>query len=201
MPASELNEISKKMSYILRHAPESVGLKMESDGSVDLDELAKSLSITVDAVRGIVSSDSKSRYVISGKRIWAAQGHSIDVEVPLERVQELTESGLLFHGTQIHNLDSIRVGGIISNSRKWVHLSGNVGTAREVADRRKGVSTVVTIDAAAMLANGVEIFKSSNGVYLVHEVRPRYIVETLARLNTDSVISNNGFYPRGFVKP
>lgn len=199
MHDSEMTEVSKRMSYILRHAPESISINMDSDGSVDLMELATGLSVSTDTVREIVNSDPKSRYVISDQRIWAAQGHSIDVQVPFEKVEEIPESGLLYHGTQIHNLDSIRVGGIISNGRKWVHLSGDVETAREVADRRKGVSTVVTIDAAAMLANNVEIFKSSNGVYLVHEVRPVYIVKTLARLNTDNVISNNGFYPRGFV--
>lgn len=180
MQSKDLTRTSRKMSRILRHDPQSAGVSMRGDGTVSINDLAKALEVSVAVVREIVATDEKSRYVILGERIWAAQGHSIDVTVPLDVVEEVP-LGRLYHGTKTHNLDSIRVGGIISGDRQWVHLSGDVETALQVANRRKGVSAILTVDAEAMLAAGHKIFRSSNGVYLVSEVLPKFITQTSIR--------------------
>lgn len=51
MKAKLETEVSKYMSYVLRHAPESSGLTLDSEGWVAFDELEKALSSKYDVSR------------------------------------------------------------------------------------------------------------------------------------------------------
>lgn len=39
--AQELKRISKSLSYVLRHRPDSIGIELESDGWVAVDQLLR----------------------------------------------------------------------------------------------------------------------------------------------------------------
>lgn len=162
---------SKKLSFALRHDPGAFGLTLATDGSGDLQEVAVALGTTVEELRRITADDNKGRFVIRRGRIWAAQGHSIPVDVPLELV---TVSGDLFHGTKADAVRLITQFGLKPQSRLYVHLSPDVGTAKAVAGRRKGESRMLRVDGAALAAAG-ELWRSSNGVYLAKHVPPRLI--------------------------
>lgn len=172
--AKHLTQVSRKISYLLRHDPESENLVMAPDGSVDIHELAKAVSIPIETLFEIVSADEKSRYVISGNRIWAAQGHSIKVDLPLDKVQT---AGVLYHGTSVSAYSSIREQGLVPGKREWVHLSSTKETAAQVSSRRKGPSVILKIDAKRMLEEGLELWMASNGVILTSYVSPQFITE------------------------
>ena len=83
-----MSNISKLLSRILRHAPEEVSLALEPGGWVPLDELVAGLrraghDLDREVVLQIVKESDKKQFTISedGKRIRAAQGHSVRVDL------------------------------------------------------------------------------------------------------------------------
>lgn len=178
---SERTRLSIRMSYALRHSPDRLGLTMAPDGTVRVSDLAVALGTDVDAVIDIVATDAKGRYVLTGEvgpeqRIHAAQGHTIDVDVPLVALNAADIAGMSFyHGTKTAFLDSILDQGLLPRSRQFVHLSTDVDTSTDVANRRDGASAVLVVDAAAMLTDGFTLYRASNGVILTRTVPSRYL--------------------------
>lgn len=166
---------SKKIAYALRHRPDKFDLDMDEYGAVKVAALAKALGIAVSEVKDIVETDKKGRYIIDGDRIWAAQGHSFAVRVPMQKVTKDDVPKFLYHGTQASKLDSIYAKGLVPGSRNYVHLSGSVGVAEEVGSRRTGILAVIEVDVFGLLSAGRELFLSSNGVYMTEFVDPSFI--------------------------
>lgn len=166
-------KITQKMSYILRHHPESVG-GLDEFGRTTLTQLAHALQTSVEMVLQIVEDDAKGRYAVENVHIWATQGHSIKgLKIPM---QELDESVVqVFHGTKMKFLESILEKGLIPQTRTQVHLSMTEETARKVASRRRGKSVILTVDTGRMLQDGFKLFVSANGVVLTENVPPEYI--------------------------
>lgn len=83
-------EISKFLSHVLRHAPETIGISLDANGWVDIaDLLSKSKKAgkrfdraTLDLV---VAQNDKQRFTIcdKGLKIRAAQGHSVTIDLDL----------------------------------------------------------------------------------------------------------------------
>lgn len=168
--------LSAKMAHALRHVPSLYGLDMDSDGSVDFDDFVKKLHSTVPAVMDVVNFNNKHRFFVENGRIWAAQGHTIDVNVALDVVETCD---VLYHGTKLKNFDSIMNSGVQHQARLHVHLSKDVETARMVADRRSGPSIVFVVDAAKMIDDGIPIYLSRNKVFLTKFVSTDYLVDVI----------------------
>jgi putative RNA 2'-phosphotransferase len=174
-------EISKFLSYVLRHDPASIGLMLDPQGWVDVNDL---LARATKSGRGldrttlhrVVAENDKKRFTLSedGDRIRAAQGHSVKVELGLSPVDPPT---VLYHGTADRFIDSILREGLRPQSRQQVHLSLDVATATAVGTRH-GRPIVLLIDAAAMHRNGRLFYRADNGVWLTDEVPPNYISRT-----------------------
>ena len=81
---------------------------------------------------------------------------------------------MLFHGTASRFVDAIRAGGLLAGSRNHVHLSSNHETAVAVGARH-GKPVVLTVDAAAMQAQGHVFYVSDNGVWLTQAVPVAFI--------------------------
>ncbi|SER44424.1 putative RNA 2'-phosphotransferase [Faunimonas pinastri] len=83
-------EISKFLSYILRHAPKTIGLHLDVNGWADVSELLTKAeragkTIDLETLRTVVSESDKRRSTISdeGSRIRAEKGHSVAVDLGL----------------------------------------------------------------------------------------------------------------------
>jgi putative RNA 2'-phosphotransferase len=171
-------KLSKQMSYVLRHRPDSVGLELDAGGWVEVEKLLVALGrggkdVTLAQVQEVVRTGEKQRFSFSddGLRIRANQGHSVDVELGLEPVEP---PELLYHGTVARFLESIRREGIRKGSRHHVHLSPDIETARKVGGRR-GRPVILIIEAGRMHAAGLQFFVSANGVWLTEHVPPEYV--------------------------
>ena len=169
---------SRRLSYVLRHAPESIGLSLDGAGWAEVEELlqglaAAGLPLSRAELEQLVSSSDKQRFALdaSGTRIRASQGHSVPVDLGLDEAPPPPE---LFHGTVEKFLPAIRVSGLTRQSRHHVHLSPDVATARTVGSRR-GRAVLLHVDAAAMGAAGQVFYRSGNGVWLVDAVAPRFL--------------------------
>src|SRR3981189_996660 len=83
-------KLSKFISYILRHKPDSIGLTLDSQGWALIDELIDKSNASgtvfgrVDLLK-VVDGNDKKRFSVSndGQRIRAAQGHSVRGELGL----------------------------------------------------------------------------------------------------------------------
>ena len=169
---------SKRLSYVLRHRPDSVGLTLDEAGWVDVDALlgalaAHGLRLTRAELDHVVATNDKRRFALddTGARIRASQGHSVAVELGYEPAEPPAE---LFHGTVERNLAAILTEGLRPGNRHAVHLSPDVDTARTVGARR-GRPVVLRVEAAAMVADGFTFARSANGVWLVPAVPPRHL--------------------------
>ncbi len=173
------NSTSKFISLILRHKPEAIGITLDEHGWAGVDELIKGVSRTcpldMEILEEIVASDEKQRYSFNEDKtlIRANQGHSIPVDVELPVV---SPPEILYHGTGEKYASSIEKTGLISKSRLYVHLSGDVGTARKVGSRH-GRPVVYEVMSGKMGSDGQVFYRSVNGVWLVEEVPAGYLVK------------------------
>jgi len=169
---------SKFLSLVLRHDPGHVGITLDEAGWVDVDVLlaaARRAGVALDrpTLERVVAENDKKRFAFSddGARIRASQGHSVPVDLGLAP-QEPPE--VLFHGTAIRNLESIRRDGLLPGSRTHVHLSRDEETATTVG-RRHGRPVVLRVAAGEMHRAGHELAVSENGVWLARAVPVEFI--------------------------
>lgn len=175
-----LTRTSKFLSLVLRHEPGRIGLRLDPQGWVGIDELLQRMQphhpIDRALLQRVVESNNKRRFAISddGLRIRANQGHSIAVDLALTPCEPPAQ---LFHGTATRFLDSIRQQGLQRGARHHVHLSADLQTATAVG-RRHGKVVVLHVDAGRMHAEGHRFYRSDNGVWLTDEVPVRFLAET-----------------------
>lgn len=171
-------EVSKAMSYWLRHAPEVGGLTLAESGWAPVRDVLAALSrkgLTSDLAelhRTVAESD-KNRFELSedGENIRARQGHSVDVDLDWP-VADPPEH--LYHGTVERFVDAIMAEGLKPMKRHHVHLSPDTATATVVGARR-GEALILRIAAGAMAREGRVFRLSSNGVWLADSVPPEFI--------------------------
>ena len=172
-----LTRTSCFLSLILRHKPETIGISLDEHGWANVDELiegiAKTREFNMDILEEIVRTDEKERYSFNEDKtlIRANQGHSIPVDVELEKVEPPEE---LWHGTGEKYVSSIDEIGLIRKSRLYVHLSKDKETAVKVGSRH-GKPVIYTVKAREMYQDGYEFFLSKNGVWLTKEVPVKYL--------------------------
>jgi putative RNA 2'-phosphotransferase len=175
MPASD-TEISKFLSYVLRHAPEELGLNLDPEGWTDYKDLSAKIcakfEISDSDIRRVVDENPKKRFTLLENRIRAAQGHSVGVDLALKPVMP---PAILYHGTTMDAWGEIKRTGLRPMERNHVHLSRDIETAAKVAARRKGPHALLSIDAAAMHAQGYTFLVADNGVWLTGDVPPQFL--------------------------
>lgn len=102
--------------------------------------------------------------------IRAVQGHSTKaVNISFEEIDWNSLEHPIYHGTGEKYIESIYKDGILPKSRNYVHLSGDIETAKKVGSRH-GKPVILQIDSKMMKDKGIKLFRSENGVYLVDKV-------------------------------
>jgi putative RNA 2'-phosphotransferase len=169
---------SKFLSLVLRHRPETVGIKLDQAGWVSVAELltacnARGIRLTREELEEVVRTNDKQRFAFNDdhSRIRASQGHSIEVELEYEPV---TPPDILYHGTATRFLDSIKEQGLVNGRRQHVHLSADEATAVNVGSRH-GKPVVLKVAAGQMHHDGFTFYLSKNGVWLTDCVPPSYL--------------------------
>ena len=196
-----LNNISKYISLILRHKPETINIKLDKHGYAEVSELVKGIKkkypeFTASDLDVIVETDDKQGYKYStdGTKIRASQGHSIPVDLELV---EQEPPQLLYHGTSNKYFDSIHEQGLLPQNRQYVHLSNNTWTAYKVGQRHGGKLVIYVVNAQLMYKHGYKFYQSENGVWLTDHVPSKYIephyIANLEDLNSLNSICSSIF--------
>lgn len=178
MTKSKHSKLSVYISLILRHKPQVIGMKLDSKGYLNVDEMISNInktgrSITRSILDEIVETDEKKRYSynLDKTMIRANQGHSVNVDVGLK---ESIPPEYLYHGTGQQFAESILRTGILKQSRTHVHLSSDIKIAEQVG-KRKGEAYIIVVPAAKMYEDGIKFYLSENGVWLVDKVDSKYL--------------------------
>ncbi len=176
----ELVPLSKFISKVLRHRPDKIGLTLDQHGWAMVDELIQcanrhNVKLTRTILDEIVATNDKQRFSYSqdGLSIRANQGHSIPIDLELDRVKP---PDILYHGTAQRFWPSIQTQGLRRQRRLHVHLSPDPETALSVG-KRHGEPIVLKIYSQQMHTDGFRFFLSANGVWLTEFVPPNYISE------------------------
>ena len=176
----DLISVSKFISLILRHKPETINITLDEHGWANVDELIEGVAkqypgFDMIELEAIVRTDNKQRYSFNGDKtlIRANQGHSVPVDVELKEVEP---PQYLYHGTATRFVTIISKEGLKPMSRLYVHLSKDFDTAIKVGSRH-GKPFVYTIDSGKMYQDGYKFYLSENGVWLTKEVPTKYLIK------------------------
>ena len=173
------SDLSKYLSLLLRHKPETIGLSVNEYGYADISELIDkasqhSIKIESSELLKVVDTNNKKRFLISknGNSIKATQGHSFKVKLEIDS-KEPPE--FLYHGTLKSLSDKIFKEGIERMKRSHVHLNSDYLKSYVTGSRTSKEPVVFEIRAKEMHQNGGVFYLTENNVWLTEHVPNQYI--------------------------
>ena len=176
----DCKELSKELSYALRHAPQEYGITLDGEGWADMAQLIAAINqkggyeraITADDIDYIIRNAKKARHEVCGGRIRACYGHSVEQKVIKPSA---AAPDMLYHATSHKAWEIIKTEGLKPMGRQEVHLSADKETALE-AGRRKDLNPVLlSVNSAAMQAAGIKFYLGNGKIWLCDYVPPEYL--------------------------
>ena len=172
-------ELSKEVSYALRHAPQEYGLYLDEHGWVSTDLLIAALKkkkfkdLSYEDLMKMVNTAKKKRHEIQNGRIRALYGHSVGNEVIKETIQP---PDILYHGTAHKFMNKILEEGLIPKNRQFVHLSENVEMAYMTGKRRDVSPVIFKIHAKEAWNEGISFYLGNEKVWLSNAIPSKFLV-------------------------
>lgn len=173
------SDLSKFLSLILRHKPETIGLSLDEYGYSVISELIakadqNNIQIDESELLNVVASNNKQRFLISenGKKIKATQGHSFRVKLEIES-KEPPE--YLYHGTLRSLSNVISSEGLKRMKRSHVHMNSDYLKSYITGSRTSKEPAVFEIRAKEMFNDGRIFYQTENNVWITENVPHKYI--------------------------
>jgi 2'-phosphotransferase len=189
-------QVSKSLSYYLRHNLDKLQCTVSPDGFVPLSALLTRQNfrgVTVEDIQDIVRNCAKQRFTLKeetdekGQQIWmirANQGHSIPAAeksgIVAEQIYELILEPLPYcvHGTTRKVLPSVESEGLKKMNRTHIHFASQPDAK---SGFRSSSKVLVHIDMARAMLDGIKFFRSTNNVILSDGINgiidPKYFKE------------------------
>lgn len=182
------SKLSHLMTYLLRHNPGAVGLSMDSEGWVRIDELVSAIRtkwnprtyywVTREHVMAVALMDPKGRFEVRNRMIRAKYGHSKSLNISISYEVD-NEVKTLYHGTTRKALAQIMREGIRPMNRRYVHLTLSPEDAYEVALRHGREVVILRIDADCLRRSGQQVLRATDRIRLVSYVPPKCVESTM----------------------
>lgn len=176
---NRLEELSREISYVLRHAPWIYELEMNEEGWVLVEQLVDALqgtkkwgNICEADLNEMIEKSEKKRHEMKDGKIRAIYGHSIPMKIIKE---EKEPPNILYHGTARRFIESIKENGLLPKSRQYVHLSEDIKTAEIVGKRHDDKPYILIIDAKQAWNEGIKFYHGNEKVWLSDAIPSRYI--------------------------
>ena len=171
---------SKKLTWALRHGADKLNLKMSPDGFVAVSELLilpEFRGFTLGLIQSIASKCQKQRFGLKEEAghwfVRANQGHTtkrVESSELLTRIKSAHEipNGTCIHGTYRRYIPQIKASGLSRMKRNNIHFTPHVvaDSSRPHSGFRASCDTLIYLNVDAVLAAGIELYISSNGVIL-----------------------------------
>lgn len=175
----DYEQLSKTVSYALRHAPWEYELEMDGEGWVSIKQLLRALhtkdefkNITQNDLVMMINQSDKKRHEIKNDKIRAFYGHSIPMRITKNKKMP---PDVLYHGTARRFMENIKQNGLLPMSRQYVHLSADIETATKVGCRHDTRPCILEIDAKKAYHDGVGFYHGNEKVWLANQIPPCYI--------------------------
>lgn len=177
--ADRLTELSKLVSYALRHRPWEFELELDADGWVTVEQLVEALrgergweSLRAVDLEAMVAAAPRPRHELRDGRIRARYGHSVP-----GRIEHDVEPspGRVFHGTARSALVGIARDGLLPRRRQYVHLARRPELAVRIGRRHDTEPVVLEIDGIAAAAGGVRFYRAGDEIVLAEQIPPQFI--------------------------
>ena len=176
---NRLEELSKEISYALRHAPWEYELEMDEEGWVPIGQLLDALHrnnawkyVTTKDIEQMIECSEKKRHELKNGRIRAFYGHSMPMKIIKE---EKMPPDILYHGTARRFIQSIMEEGLLPQNRQYVHLSQDIATAENVGKRHDVKPCILIIDAKRAWNQGIKFYLGNEKVWLADAVPSQFI--------------------------
>jgi putative RNA 2'-phosphotransferase len=171
-------KISRFLTLVLRHEPQHIGLTLDAQGWVAIDEIvqrarAHGVRLTRDLILRVAETSDKQRFACDGAgRIRANHGHTVAIDLGIEPSEP---PAILFHGTATTSVAAIKAEGLVPGRRQYVHLSVDAVTATSVG-RRHGLPVLLRVAAGRMWSAGFKFVCSASGIWLTSAVPAEFIL-------------------------
>ena len=176
-------QLSKYLSFLLRHGGEEAGLTFDSQGFTSYQEVWELIQkrfgsrFTLADFDAVIAGEGqdKKRFERQGEGLRAAYGHS---RVSTVHYDEAIPPATLYHGTTPRALASIRQEGLRSMNRQYVHLTIDLERARSVARRYDKNPIILIVHAADAHAKGIRFYRPDQEHFLSDDIPPEFLEET-----------------------
>lgn len=191
LSAKQLVQISKTLSWLLRHGAIERKLSMRDDAYVPLSEVLAQPefnNININDIKYIVETNSKKRYTLTNENgivlIKANQGHSAEIGEQIDQshaFELITEPfNKCLHGTDRKAWKLIEKTGLNRMKRQHIHFTNKEPSdATVISGARSNCSVLIYIDMARAMADGIKFYLSANKVILTEGIDgildPKYI--------------------------
>lgn len=191
------DQLSKALTYILRHGAQKHGLTVRPDGYVDLLDVMnvpviKGHRPTMETIKQVVQNCPKQRFSLKfsdGRwTIRANQGHTIQgvTNEALEALVCPDDYPIVIHGTYMKFWDSIRRNGLSKMARKHIHMATGMPCENKVKSGMRGsCDLIIYINLRKAMADGIQFWVSQNGVILTEGrsglLSPDYFLKVVRR--------------------
>jgi putative RNA 2'-phosphotransferase len=172
-------QLSKEISYTLRHNPKAYNLTLDESGWVAMEDLLSALNqkknkqpVTEQDIVEMLKNSEKKRFEIMEGRIRAYYGHSVPEKIELQPAQP---PKVLYHGTTRRVVDAIKKEGLKPRGRQYVHLSQETETALLVGKRRDDWPVLIIVDAERAWQDGIRFYHGNEMVWLSDEIPAQYL--------------------------
>jgi len=186
-------QLSKTISYVLRHGPHEFGVELDDEGWVELDKLYTALAkhsrfktVTVQDIETIIRESNKQRFELKNNKIRAFYGHSIKKKIHRSSV---VPPSILYHGTSPEAAKLIfeKGQGLLPMGRQHVHLASTIKTAIITGRRKARKPVILIVDVVAALGH-VKFYAGNEDIWLAEPVQ----VEFLSRFEPSKVVVSEG---------
>jgi len=172
-------ELSKEISYALRHAPHEYGLELDAEGWVGIEQLIDGFKekkgykgILEGDIINMIEASKKKRHECFDGKIRALYGHSLEKKIVKDAKIPPT---VLYHGTAKRFIESIMEQGILAQKRQYVHFSEDIETAIIAGNRHDATPVILKVDARSAHADGILFFHGGEKIWLSELIPPQYL--------------------------
>ncbi|XP_046430308.1 tRNA 2'-phosphotransferase 1 [Neodiprion fabricii] len=163
-------QLSKKLSYLLRHGAVKEGLQICPEGFVAVNDILDKVGFhrfTVEDVQRVVAENSKNRFTLKKLNdtllIKANQGHSLSQVNNLNLKLVENPEYEIIHGTYFSCWGKIKNKGLSRMNRNHIHFSKGLNFT---AGLRRSAQIYITVDFSKAWQDGLKFYESENGVIL-----------------------------------
>jgi putative RNA 2'-phosphotransferase len=165
------------MAFALRHDPARFDLQLDDEGWTSFEDLVIAIrferyewqDIDETVIKDAIAE--MDRFEVRNGRIRAVYGHSVELAKPAKIEKP---PAVLYHGTSVDNVSSIRQHGILRMRRQFVHLSSDYDWVVRFLDD-KPAWTIFTVETAHPLDAGIAFRRANRHVWLTDTIPTRFL--------------------------